>query len=188
MDHSWEDVYVNQIRSSARSIESAVGFFAPRLADATVYLAGIGKSGLIARKCVATWQSMGLSCHYMSVPDMLHGDIGVLRPGDGILYCSNSGNTSELIAVTEYIRSNKPYVSQFLVSNNPVPTVTAVDQHFMIGTSTFVEADSANRAPSVSSVIFMMFLDQLGIRIAETNGITAEGFRQNHPSGELGRK
>jgi D-arabinose 5-phosphate isomerase GutQ len=57
----------------------------------------------------------------------------------------------------------------------------------MIGAGKFVEADAANCAPSVSSVIFMMFLDRLGIRIAESNGTTQEDFKRNHPSGELGK-
>jgi arabinose-5-phosphate isomerase len=119
---------------------------------------------------------------------MLHGDIGVLRTNDVILYISNSGNTEELIQCTDYLNTHKPLVSQFLVSNNPTPKVTSVSGHMMIGAHKFVEADAANCAPTVSSVIFMMFLDRLGIRLAEANGTTQADFKRNHPSGDLGKR
>ena len=183
-----EDIYASQILSASQSVESAIAMLAPRLKGITIYLAGIGKSGLVARKCVATWQSLGLPCHFLNVPDMLHGDIGVLKPDDVVLYTSNSGNTEELIQCTNYLNTHKPFVSQFLVSNNPTPKVTSVSGHMMIGASKFVEADPANCAPSVSSVIFMMFLDRLGIRLAEGNTFTKEDFKRNHPSGDLGKR
>ena len=50
------------------------------------------------------------------------------------------------------------------------------------------EADNFNVVPSVSSVIFMMFLDLLGVYIAENNNITVEKFQLNHPGGVLGKK
>jgi D-arabinose 5-phosphate isomerase GutQ len=182
------DLYATQIRSAAQSIDDAINLFAPRLKNMKVYLAGIGKSGLVARKCVATWQSLGLPCHYLNIADMLHGDIGVLQPADVVLYTSNSGNTEELIRCTNYLNAHKPFVAQFLVSNNPTPKVTAVSGSIMIGAHKFVEADAANCAPTVSSAIFMMFLDRLGIRLAEANGFTKEAFKQNHPSGDLGKR
>jgi D-arabinose 5-phosphate isomerase GutQ len=183
-----QDTYASQILSASHSVGCAVDAFAGRLKGANVYLAGIGKSGLVARKCVATWQSLGLPCHFLNVPDMLHGDIGVLRTNDVILYISNSGNTEELIQCTDYLNTHKPLVSQFLVSNNPTPKVTSVSGHMMIGAHKFVEADAANCAPTVSSVIFMMFLDRLGIRLAEANGTTQADFKRNHPSGDLGKR
>jgi len=185
---SYRDPYAMQILGAAQSIDDAINVFAPRLKNMKVYLAGIGKSGLVARKCVATWQSLGLPCHYLNIADMLHGDIGVLQPSDVILYTSNSGNTEELIQCTDYINTHKPFVAQFLVSNNPNPKVTSVSGRIMIGGSKFVEADPANCAPTVSSVIFMIFLDRLGIRLAESNGFTKEAFKQNHPSGDLGKR
>jgi arabinose-5-phosphate isomerase len=182
------DPYVRQIAGATQSIDDAINFFEPRLKDKRVYLAGIGKSGLVAQKCVATWQSLGLPCHYLNMADMLHGDIGVLQSDDVILYTSNSGNTGELIRCTDYMNTHKPFVAQFLVSNNPDPKVTSVSGRIMIGDSKFVEADPANCAPTVSSVIFMIFLDRLGIRLAESNGFTKEDFKRNHPSGDLGKR
>ena len=41
-------------------------------------------------------------------------------------------------------------------------------------------------APSVSSSIYMMILDMIGIQVS--SGITKEQFQRNHPSGALGQK
>jgi len=183
------DLYATQIRGAAQSIDNAINSFAPRLKNMTIYLAGIGKSGLVARKCAATWQSLGLSCHFINAPDMLHGDIGVIRAGDAILYISNSGNTEELVQITKYIKTNKPAIQQMLVTNNPTPVAaSSVDQVATIGASKFVEADAASCAPTVSSAVFMIFLDMLGIRLAEANTFTKEDFKHNHPSGDLGKR
>jgi arabinose-5-phosphate isomerase len=182
-------MYATQIRGAAQSIDDAINLFAPRLKNMTVYLAGIGKSGLVARKSASTWQSLGLPCHFLNAPDMLHGDIGVLRPGDAILYISNSGNTEELVQITRYIKTNKPAIEQILVTNNPTPiAASTVDRVATIGASKFIEADAASCAPTVSSVVFMIFLDMLGIRLAAAGMATKDAFKQNHPAGDLGKR
>ena len=71
-----------------------------------IYLTGIGKCGHIAKKCVSTWQSLNITCHYLNVPDLFHGDFGILRDNDIIIYISNSGNTPELVNAAKYIKEN----------------------------------------------------------------------------------
>jgi arabinose-5-phosphate isomerase len=184
------DIYTEQLTAAEPSVVRGVAHLASHLRNvATVYLAGIGKSGLVARKSASTWQSLGLPCHFLNAPDMLHGDIGVLRPGDAIIYISNSGNTEELVQITTYIKAHKPSIQQVLVSNNPTPAAASnVDQVVTIGASKIVEADAANCAPTVSSVLFMIFLDMLGVHLAGTDGATKDIFKHNHPSGDLGKR
>lgn len=57
---------------------------------------------------------------------------------------------------------------------------------FHVGSFKIEEADSLNRAPSVSSVFFMIILDVLGIHLAETSGFTLGDFQKHHPAGDLG--
>jgi hypothetical protein len=45
---------------------------------------------------------MGISCHYLNLPDLFHGDFGILKSNDIIIYISNSGNTKELIELFPY--------------------------------------------------------------------------------------
>ena len=59
-----------------------------------IITAGIGKSGLIARKISATLSSVGTPS-FLS-PDFNHGDLGQIEKKDILLIFSYSGNTAEL--------------------------------------------------------------------------------------------
>ena len=61
-----------------------------------VVLTGMGKSGLIARKIVATLNSTGTAAIYMHPTDALHGDLGMVRSEDVVIIISKSGATEEL--------------------------------------------------------------------------------------------
>src|SRR6202789_1170656 len=62
-----------------------------------VVLAGIGKSGLVARKIAATLLSTGTPAHFLHPTEALHGDLGLLNRGDILLALSYSGETEELL-------------------------------------------------------------------------------------------
>jgi hypothetical protein len=46
---------------------------------------GVGKSGLVGRKIVATMKSLGIACSFMHAAEALHGDLGDIRKVCGIL-------------------------------------------------------------------------------------------------------
>jgi hypothetical protein len=48
-------------------------------AGGKVIICGVGKSGLVGRKMVATMKSLGLSCSFMHAAEALHGDLGDIR-------------------------------------------------------------------------------------------------------------
>lgn len=153
-----------------------------------IYMTGIGKSAHIVRKCVATWQSLSIPAHFLLAQDLLHGDIGVLRPNDVILYVSHSGNTQELVAIASHVKSAIP-VRQISLSNNSTPALDAfVDTSICLSEQKIREADQFNKVPSVSSVLFMMSLDIVGILLSQERNFTDEQFRINHPSGNLHNK
>ena len=152
-----------------------------------IYITGIGKCGHVCKKSISTWQSMGISCHYLNLVDLFHGDFGILRENDIIIYISNSGNTNELVSCAKYVNSKfKVLQISITINNNPI-IKDFVDYHFTISNE-IIEADKINMAPTVSSTIFMIFLDLLGVYIAENNNITIEKFQLNHPGGNLGKK
>ena len=61
-----------------------------------VVLTGMGKSGLIARKIVATLNSTGTASIYLHPTDALHGDLGMVRKEDVVIIISKSGATEEI--------------------------------------------------------------------------------------------
>ena len=64
-----------------------------------VITAGIGKSGLIARKVSATLSSVGVSSFFLNPSEANHGDLGHIDKRDLLLVFSYSGNTSEIANV-----------------------------------------------------------------------------------------
>jgi len=154
----------------------------------TIYITGIGKSGHISKKCVSTWQSLGIKAQYILIQDIFHGDIGVLKEGDIIIYISNSGNTEELINTAKYIK-DKFKIIQISITNNIHAKISQYMNHNIVISKTQIkEADIFNKVPSVSSMLFMMFLDIVGIQLSENKHITKEEFITYHPAGDLGKK
>ena len=100
-----------------------------------------------------------------------------------IIYISNSGNTNELIKASEYIKNNFKVIQISITNNDNCTLKNNMNHSINLCNFKIEEADNFNVVPSVSSVIFMMFLDLLGINLSEKNGFTKEDFKKNHPDG-----
>src|SRR5579862_6001863 len=61
-----------------------------------VIVTGMGKSGIIARKIVATLNSTGTAAMFLHPSDAIHGDLGAVRNDDVVVCISKSGDTGEL--------------------------------------------------------------------------------------------
>src|SRR5216117_359960 len=69
-----------------------------------VIVTGIGKSGHIARKIVATLCSTGTAAVFLHPAEAVHGDLGIYTPGDPTVILSKNGTSSELLALTPLLR------------------------------------------------------------------------------------
>lgn len=182
-------LYTEQLESSEESIEYVIKNLVTDIltTEGFIYLCGVGKSGYICRKVIATWQSLGIRAHFLCPQDALHGDIGILRPNDMILYISNSGNTEEIITLAQYLQTRG--IKQILLSNNSTASMNSiVDVNYVISNSKIKEVDSHGLVPSVSSIFYMIVLDMVGIYVADKSGYGKNDFHENHPSGDLGKK
>ena len=72
-----------------------------------VVLTGMGKSGLIARKIVATLNSTGTAAIYLHPTDALHGDLGMVRSEDVVILISKSGETEEISNLLPMLKTNE---------------------------------------------------------------------------------
>jgi D-arabinose 5-phosphate isomerase GutQ/beta-phosphoglucomutase-like phosphatase (HAD superfamily)/choline kinase len=151
-----------------------------------IYLTGIGKCGHICKKSVSTWQSIGISCHHLYIPDLFHGDFGILKEGDIILYISNSGKTDELISCAKYIKS-KFKITQICITIQNSDIYKYVDFHYVLSDQPIYEIDSINMAPTTSSILFLALLDMIGVKLSEEKNMTLEKFQKTHPGGDLGK-
>ena len=154
--------------------------------DNNIYLSGMGKSGYVCKKCASTWQSLSIKCYYLDLPNLPHGDFGIFRDDDILIVISNSGNTSEIIYILEYIKNN-------LHKKITIISIVANKNSKMEKLSTFTyvlenicESDIINITPSASNLIFMALLDGIAINIKKN--ITINEFKKNHPAGSIGER
>ena len=69
-----------------------------------VVLAGMGKSGLVARKIAATLSSTGTPAIFLQPAEAVHGDLGMVAEGDIVVALSHSGETGEILRLLETMR------------------------------------------------------------------------------------
>lgn len=151
-----------------------------------IFLTGMGKSGYVCKKSASTWQSLSIPCSYIDLPNLPHGDFGMLKDGDIMIVISNNGNTDEILYILKYIKYSLPKKITIIgiIANTGSEMEAYCDYSFIL--NNIKESDNINMAPSTSSMIFMCLLDSIGIYMR--NDITKEEFKNNHPAGSLGKR
>ena len=84
--------------------EDAVRFIAR--AKGQIVVTGIGKSGIIANKIAATFQSTGTPAIFLHASEALHGDIGAVGRYDVMIAIGKSGETSELNDLLRFVKKS----------------------------------------------------------------------------------
>ncbi len=150
-----------------------------------VVVAGMGKSGIVCQKIAATLSSTGTPAYFLHPAEALHGDIGLLVPGDVAIIVSNSGETEELVRCLELIRRvGVPIVA--LTGRSDSTLARHADVH--VDVSVAREACALDLAPTASTTAALAMGDALAVACYERRGFTARDFAQRHPAGRLGRK
>lgn len=149
-----------------------------------VVVTGIGKSGHIARKIVATLCSTGTAAVFLHPAEAVHGDLGIYTPGDPTLLISKAGTSAELLALVPLLRDfRSPLIG--ILGNCASPLAAQVD--VLLDASVEREADPHNLAPTASAVTALAMGDALAIALMCARNFTAEEFGRFHPGGQLGR-
>lgn len=149
-----------------------------------VVICGLGKSGHIGKKWAASFSSLGLSSFFLHATEALHGDLGMLRPGDLLMVISNSGSTQEVVAVAAYAKSEKiPVVA--ITKNANSSLVENSDFHLPL--PAIEEADPNGLAPTTSTTATLVMGDVLAVLVSEKLNFKKEDFGKVHPGGALGK-
>lgn len=148
-------------------------------------LTGIGKSGIIARKIAATLRSTGTPAHFLHPSEALHGDLGMLTPGDIVLALSSSGETEELLALLPLLqRLQSPLVAICGCLTSTLATAARVT----LDVSISGEACPHNLAPTASTTVMLALGDALALSVSHRRGFQPEDFAGLHPGGRLGKR
>ncbi|HXB68500.1 MAG TPA: KpsF/GutQ family sugar-phosphate isomerase [Candidatus Acidoferrales bacterium] len=149
-----------------------------------VVVTGIGKSGHIARKIVATLCSTGTAAVFLHPAEAVHGDLGIYTPGDPTVMLSKNGASAELLALVPLLRQfHSPLIG--ILGNLASPVAALVDVR--LDAAVEREADPNNLAPTASAVTALAMGHALAIALMCARNFTPEEFGRFHPGGQLGR-
>jgi len=150
-----------------------------------VVVTGMGKSGIIARKLVATLNSTGTPALFLHPSDAVHGDLGMVRKQDVIVCLSKSGNTAEIQNLLPMLkRIGVPIIA--MVGNTQ--SVIAQSSDVVLDVSVKEEACPHDLAPTSSTTAMLAFGDALAMALLDQRNFTAEDFALYHPGGNLGKR
>jgi arabinose-5-phosphate isomerase len=150
-----------------------------------VVFTGMGKSGLIARKIVATMNSTGTAAIFMHPTDALHGDLGMVRRDDVVIMISKSGNTDELLnLIPMFKRIDVKIIGMLGVGESKLGRECDV----CLNVSVEQEACPHDLVPTASTTAALAMGDALAIALLEMRGFTPEDFALLHPAGSLGKR
>ena len=170
-------------RLEPQQLERAIHLLAS--CSGKVVVAGVGKSGLVARKIASTLTSTGTAAVYLHPSDALHGDLGLVAPIDVVVLLSNSGETDELIAMLPHLKHR--HVPIIAVVGN-LNSSLARNADAVLDASVEHEACPLNLAPTTSTIVALAIGDALAATLMEVKGITSQDFALNHPAGRLGKR
>ncbi|UCH24092.1 MAG: KpsF/GutQ family sugar-phosphate isomerase [Deltaproteobacteria bacterium] len=146
---------------------------------------GIGKSGIIGRKIVATLNSTGTRSLFLHPVEAMHGDIGMVSKDDIFLALSNSGETDELNILIPNIRHIGCTVIAFTGNKN---STLAKQSDIVIDVGVDCEACPMGLAPTASTTALLAMGDALAIALMDKKHIQTDDFKKYHPGGALGQR
>lgn len=154
-------------------------------AKGRVVVSGMGKSGIIARKVVATMNSTGTPALFLHASDAVHGDLGMVRAGDVIIVISKSGDTEELRMLMPMFRRLAVKVIA-MVGNTSSELARMSD--IVIDVSVDEEACPHDLAPTASTTATLAMGDALAVALLQKRKFSKEDFAMIHPGGNLGKQ
>ena len=148
-----------------------------------VICAGIGKSGLIARKISATFSSVGIPSFFCDPAQALHGDMGQIEKRDLLIIFSYSGNTTELTNMLKYANRFRIKIIGVASKSNSL-LLKASDVKLLL--PKVKESDVTGMVPTSSTSITLLLGDCLATTILSKRKFSKEKFKIFHPGGNIG--
>ncbi|MGA7342274.1 MAG: KpsF/GutQ family sugar-phosphate isomerase [Terracidiphilus sp.] len=150
-----------------------------------VVVTGMGKSGIIAQKIAATLSSTGSPALFLHPAEAVHGDVGVLMPGDVVIALSASGETEEILRLLATVKRKGDALVSFCCN---LGSTLAQASDVVLDCGVEREACGLNLAPTASTTAMLALGDALAIAVSLRKGFRAEDFAELHPGGKLGKR
>ena len=154
-------------------------------ASGRLVVTGMGKSGHVARKIVATLSATGTPAMFLHPAEAAHGDLGMMMPGDVLMVLSNSGSTPEVRPIMRYARSLGCRIIG-VSARTQSPVLKHADVPLLLPHA--AEACPVNIAPTTSTTMMLALGDALAVTVMGQRGISRERIQVLHPGGAIGTR
>ncbi|MBW1858131.1 MAG: KpsF/GutQ family sugar-phosphate isomerase [Deltaproteobacteria bacterium] len=148
-----------------------------------VIFTGIGKSGLVGRKIMATLNSTGTPSLFLHPVEAVHGDLGMVTADDIVIAISNSGYTKELVNILPILKNLGVKLIAFC--GDPESPL-AKESHLFINVGVEREACPLGLAPTTSTTAALAMGDALAVVLINRKQFNRKDFKRFHPGGSLG--
>jgi len=148
-------------------------------------IGGIGKSGIVGRKIVATLNSTGTRSIFLHPVEAMHGDLGMVDHEDVFVALSNSGETDELNILIPSIKNVGCTVIAF---TGNIDSTLAKNSDIIIDVGVDKEACPLGLAPTASTTALLAMGDALAVVLINKKHFQTSDFKKIHPGGAIGHR
>ncbi len=180
------DLEINALKKLKSSLNSSIDMAVDLLTrcQSKVIVCGVGKSGIIASKIAATLSSVGTPAFNISANDCSHGDLGSITKKDVVILISNSGNSSELKNIIQFVNRYKIKLIGISSKKNSLLSKNS-DIKILIPE---VKEAGYGIVPTSSTAVQLALGDAIAIATMQKKKFGKLDFKKFHPSGSLGNK
>ena len=180
------DLEINALRKLKSSLNSSIDNAVDLLTrcQSKVIVCGVGKSGIIASKIAATLSSVGTPAFNISANDCSHGDLGSITKKDVVILISNSGNSSELKNIIQFVNRYKIKLIGISSKKNSLLNRNS-DVKILIPE---VKEAGYGIVPTSSTAVQLALGDAIAIATMQKKKFGKLDFKKFHPAGSLGNK
>jgi len=150
-----------------------------------VIVTGIGKSGHIGKKIVATLASTGTPSLFLHPAEGLHGDLGMVTENDVVIAISNSGESEEVLRT---LPSIKRIGAKIIALVGNYKSTLADKSNIILSYGKVDEACPLGLAPTTSTTLTLVIGDAIAVALLKARDFKPENFALYHPGGSLGKK
>lgn len=194
MSEAFEKYFQDDIEQLTRSLKSIDVKEMDKLVDACektlrsghkIISSGLGKNVPICDKFVGTMLSMGLDANFLHTNTAVHGDMGMVKPGDLVIILTKSGATAESIYLADLIKNRKG-VQLWLISFEEHSILADTMENKLI-INLEHEGDLWNIVPNHSTTLNLIVLQKVAIELSKRMNLDLQrDFKPNHPGGAIG--
>ncbi|KAI0383219.1 SIS domain-containing protein [Hypomontagnella monticulosa] len=156
-----------------------------------IVIIGVGKSGHIGKKLVATFNSLGVHATFLHPTEALHGDLGKIGKHDTVLFITFSGKTPELLALLPHLDAALPVIALTSHTRPEDCELIRRRQGTILLPAPIHESEVVSfgvSAPTTSTTVALALGDALAVVASqELHSTVISVFAKNHPGGAIGQ-